>query len=248
MSNPAAALGQEVGKLFEASIVDRLRPDVEVRGHTIGPQRMKNGTDNVYQIDAVISNANGQPVMILDPKYIRYKKHNRDKGSWLCVAHYNLRKTYPTIRKTTAVLAGNWSRTSLALIESFGIEVITAGFQGMVDVLGDFGVEFDWDEKDRSTPTRALEAFNRIGEDGMANLAFALTDSIMDKVTSSVLDVLDTDAASVQSRVSAVEVLVKTDRHEMLLMQFDTVAETVSGLVDFMDERSDVSDLLERGQ
>ena len=246
MANPAAALGQEIGKLFEASIVERLRPEVEARSYTIGPQRMVNGTDNVYQIDAVISNADGQPVMILDPKYIRYKKHNRDKGSWLCVAHYNLRKTYPTIRKTTAVLAGNWSKTSLALIESFGIEVIVQGFATMVDILGDYGVEFDWAEKDRMTPTRSLHEFNTLSGDSKADLAHALTDAVMPRLTASVIDVLDGTGESVQSRVSEVEVLVKTDRHEMLLLQFGSVAETVSGLVDFMDERSDVSDLLDR--
>lgn len=50
MSNPAAALGQEIGKLFEAFIIERLRPPVEERSHTIEPQRMVNGTGNVYQI------------------------------------------------------------------------------------------------------------------------------------------------------------------------------------------------------
>ncbi|MXW42432.1 MAG: hypothetical protein F4119_03880 [Acidimicrobiia bacterium] len=248
MSNPAAALGQEVGKLFELSIVERLHPQVESRGYEIGPQRMVNGTDNVYQIDAVISDADGQPVMILDPKYIRYKKHNRDKGSWLCVAHYNLRKTYPTIRKTTAVLAGNWSKTSLALIESFGIEVIVQEFSNMVDILHSYKIEFDWAEKDRMTPTKALHAFNALSGDGKADLAHALTDVVMPRLTASVVAVLEDTDKSVQSRVSKVEVLVKTDRHEMLLLQFDSIAKTVSGLVDFMDESADVSELLKKRQ
>jgi len=245
MSNPASALGQEIGKLFEASIVERLRPEVEARGYTINPQRMVNGTDNIYQIDAVISNPAGQPVMILDPKYIRYKKHNRDKGSWLCVAHYNLRKTYPTIRKTTAVLAGNWSKTSLALIESFGIEVIVQDFSTMVDVLEGYGVEFDWAEKDRLTPTRSLQAFNSLSENGKANLAHALTDAVMPRLITSVVDILEDTEESVQSRISEVEVLMKTNRRETLLLRFGSVADTVSGLVVFMDERSDVSSLLE---
>ena len=245
MSNPAAALGQEIGKLFEASILDRLEPVVQSFGHKIGPQRMKNGTDNVYQIDAVISNAQDQPVIILDPKYIRYTKHNRDKASWLCVAHYNLRKTYPTIRKSTAVLAGNWSNNSLNLIKSFGVEVITTGFQGMVDTLRKYHIKFDWEEQDRSTPLRSLAAFNILSGSERSNLAYDLTESVMPTLTQSVVEVLSTDRASLRSRVSSVEVLVKTDRHEMLLLPFSTVADTVSGLVKFMDERSDVSDLLE---
>lgn len=146
------------------------------------------------------------------------------------------------------MLAGNWSTTSLALIKSFGIEVIVQGFSTMVDVLHCYGVEFNWAEQDRTTPTRSLRAFNSLSGDGKADLAHALTDTIMPRLTASVIDVLEGTDESVQSRVSEVEVLVKTDRHEMLLLQFGSVAETVSGLVDFMDERSDVSDLLERRQ
>ncbi len=246
MSNPAAALGQEVGKLFEVAILERLRPVVESMGYEIGPKRMVDGTGNRYQIDVVISSAAGQPVLLIDPKYIRYKKHNRDKGSWLCVAHYNLRKTYPTIRKTIAVLAGNWSKTSLDLIESFGIEVIVQEFSAMVDILGAFAVEFDWAEKDRTTPTESLAAFTSLSGEGKADLAGALVDSIIPKLTKSVVEVLTEPVESVESRVSKVEVLLKTDRQEMLLLQFGSVAETVSGLVAFMDERSDVSALLER--
>ncbi len=246
MANPAAALGQEIGKLFEDSIVSRLRPEVETMGHSIAPAQMKNGTDNIYQIDAVISNEHGQPVMILDPKYIRYKKHNRDKGSWLCVAHYNLRKSHPSIRKTTAVLAGNWSHTSIALIKSFGIEVITVEFQKMVDVLKGFGVQFDWDEKDRITPLRALANFHKLKEQQRKSLARDLTDEVIEIVTDSVVNVLATDMSTIKSRVSDVEVVVKTDQQEMLVMKFGNIADSVAGLIKFMEDRTDVRDLLHK--
>ena len=66
----------------------------------------------------------------------------------------------------------------------------------------------------------------------------------MPKLTSSVLDVIEGTSESVRSRVTQVEVLLKTDRQEMLLLKYGSVADTISGLVDFMDDRSDVSDLL----
>ena len=109
-TNAAAAFGEEIGKLFEDAIVKGLSDDVKARGCTIKPRKMKNGTGNVYQIDAVIFDKDSNPLIIIDPKYIRYAKHNRDKGSWLCVAHYNLRKTFPTIRKSISSLAGRWSK------------------------------------------------------------------------------------------------------------------------------------------
>ena len=77
----ASALGQEVGKAFEAGVLEAIRNEVETRGCSVRPARLRNGTDNVYQIDAVVFDSNRRPVIIIDPKYIRYTKHNRDKGS-----------------------------------------------------------------------------------------------------------------------------------------------------------------------
>ena len=88
VARATSALGQEVGKLFEQAVTESVREEVEARGHSIRPAKLKNGTGNVYQIDAVVFDANDDPVIIIDPKYIRYTKHNRDKGSWLCTAHY----------------------------------------------------------------------------------------------------------------------------------------------------------------
>jgi hypothetical protein len=118
VSNAASALGEAVGKLIEEAIVEGLREEVQRRNHTIRAAKLTNGSGNTYQIDAVVFDEEDNPVIIIDPKYIRYTKHNRDKGSWLCVAHYNLRKTYPTIRKSIAVLAGRWSAPSKSLIRS----------------------------------------------------------------------------------------------------------------------------------
>ncbi|MBI4332849.1 MAG: hypothetical protein HY673_16395 [Chloroflexi bacterium] len=106
VSNPAAALGEAVGKLIEKHITAAVASSVAAMGYTAGPKRLKNGSGNVYQIDCVVASEDGSPIVIVDPKYIRYKKHNRDKGSWLCVAHYNLRKSHPTIRKSVAILSG----------------------------------------------------------------------------------------------------------------------------------------------
>ena len=105
-ANPASALGEAAGKLFENAVIATLERVVGAYGYTVQPQRLVNGTGNSYQIDAVISDDEGRPVIIVDPKYIRYTKHNRDKASWLCTAHYNLRKTHPTLRKSIAVLGG----------------------------------------------------------------------------------------------------------------------------------------------
>lgn len=147
VSNPAAALGEAVGKLVEKTITSAVAAVTAPMGYKAGPERLINGSKNVYQIDCVVSSSSGTTVVIVDPKYIRYKKHNRDKGSWLCVAHYNLRKSHPTIRKSIAILSGRWSAPSIQMIKSFGVEVHELPFEQMVRTLSSRGVDFEWERR-----------------------------------------------------------------------------------------------------
>lgn len=245
VSNPASALGEAVGKLFESAVIEGLRDDVEARGYTIRPARLTNGTGNTYQIDAVIFDADENPVIIIDPKYIRYTKHNRDKGSWLCTAHYNLRKTYPTIRKSIAVLAGRWSEPSKALIRSFGVEILEVPFDGMVSVLGEYGVNFAWAEKDRDTPRSAWDHFSSLEDEIHVSIGSDLTAGIIVRLRTAVTQVLDADIDSLPTRISEVEVLLKTDRDEMVLLVFDSASTALQAMARLVSDRSDISDLLQ---
>ena len=244
VSNAASALGQGVGKLFEGAIRGGLEDVATERGHSIRPARLRNGTGNVYQIDAVVFDAADNPVIIIDPKYIRYTKHNRDKGSWLCVAHYNLRKTFPTIRKSIAVLSGRWSEPSKELIRSFGVATLEAPFAYMVSVLREYGVDFAWAERDRETPRTAWGRFAMLDDEAQAAIAAGLTEGIIEELRAAVAQVLDTDTATLPTRRSGVEVLLKTDRDEMLLQTFDSVAAALRAMTGLVSDRGDVSDLL----
>lgn len=245
VSNAASALGEAVGKLIETAIVEGLRAEVESRQHTIRPARLTNGSGNTYQIDAVIFDRDDNPVIIIDPKYIRYTKHNRDKGSWLCVAHYNLRKTYPTIRKSIAVLAGRWSAPSQALIRSFGVEILEVPFTDIVAALNSYGITFDWPERDRDTPRRAWETYERLNPSDRQAVARAITAGLLQQLRADVAQVLSTDLNQLPHRVSEVEILLKTDQDEMLLLRFDTAAAALAGLAQLTADRPDIGGLLQ---
>lgn len=132
VANPGSTLGEAIGMLVELEVNRLLRPIAEENGCvyiTAGPINprtgratkllLKDAAGNEFQIDAVIANKRRQPLVLIESKYIRYTKHNRDKGSWVCTAHYSLRRTFPTIRKSIAVLVGNWSAPSKAMMKSF---------------------------------------------------------------------------------------------------------------------------------
>ena len=240
MANDASALGEAIGKQFETAIVDGLKPTVARHGCTIKPARLRNGTGNVYQIDAVIFDADERPLALIDPKYIRYTKHNRDKGSWLCVAHYNLRKTHLSLRKSIAILAGRWSKPSIALIRSFGVEVFQLHFDTMVEVLRDYGVDFEWREGDRETPRLALERYRQLSEKERSALGKQLAGSVLPDVSEAVDTVLGLDVDSIPQRVTEVEVLLKTNLNEMKLISRPTIAEAIGELASLVQDRTNV--------
>ncbi len=245
MANPASALGEAIGHLFEEGVRECVREVVGARNHTIQPSRLKNGTANSYQIDAVVYDSSGKPIIIIDPKYIRYKKHNRDKVSWLCVAHYNLRKTHTTIRKSIAVLAGRWSEPSKALARSFGVEILEVPFEQMVEILGGYGIAFDWPEDNRGEiASESLQLFNSLGEEVRMEIARDLTRDIADDLRIAVSDVLDADISNLPARISGVEMLLKTNREELILHSFDSVAESLQYMLGLVSDRTDVTDLV----
>ena len=240
-TNAAAAFGEEIGKLFEDTILKGLSSDVKARGCTLEPRKMKNGTGNVYQIDAVVFDKDDNPLIIIDPKYIRYTKHNRDKGSWLCVAHYNLRKTFPTIRKSISILAGSWSRPSVALIKSFGVEVFEVPFPIFVTALARWGINYDWAEDDRLASTAAWELFCKLTNAQKVQIMDDITSGLMPPLRKQVIEVLDTDVSTIPQRVTQVEILLKTDRNEMLLSTFKSVPQAISHLAGLVADKPDIS-------
>ena len=155
IANPGSTLGEAVGATIEREVNRLLRPLAEENGAVFlsaGRPNLKTGkatklllrdtAGNEYHIDAVIANARMQPLVLIESKYIRYTKHNRDKGSWICTAHYSLRRTFPTVRKSIAVLAGSWSSSSKAMMQSFDVSLFEVGFVHIADTLSKHGVDF----------------------------------------------------------------------------------------------------------
>ena len=246
VARATAALGEAVGKVFEKAVLESIRDLVEARGHSISPAKLVNGTGNVYQIDVVVFNSDDEPVIIIDPKYIRYTKHNRDKGSWLCVAHYNLRKTHRKIRKSIAVLAGRWSAPSKELVRSFGVGIFEVPFDHMAATLRPYGVEFDWPENGGEAIAQpALATFAKLDESVKHEIGEKMVANIREGIRKEVLQVLATDLESVATRVTGVEMVLKTDLGEMLGSSFPSVTEAMKALTDLVSDSPDIRPFIE---
>lgn len=79
---------------MEEEIRDLVKEISEKYGFKIKPKKLADKTGIKFEIDLPIFKAN-QLVALIDVKYLRYKKHARDKGSWIVVAHNRLRATFP---------------------------------------------------------------------------------------------------------------------------------------------------------
>ena len=163
VANPGSALGEAIGASMENSFRNILAEIADSHGcHylTSGVRETKAGNKakklllfdiygTEYDLDGVIANEAMQPLILIESKYIRYKKHNRDKGSWVCHAHAAVRRRYRSVRSCVAILAGSWSKTSVAMMRSHDINIFLIPFDYICQLLAEVGVDLNWGVKEK---------------------------------------------------------------------------------------------------
>ncbi|ACK70266.1 hypothetical protein PCC7424_1834 [Gloeothece citriformis PCC 7424] len=251
ITNYGSAIGEAIGTILESEIHRVLRPLAENFNCTYvksGPQNKKGSntklilkdTDgNGYNIDSVIINHRFQPLVLIESKYIRYKKHNRDKASWICTAHPKLRETYPTIRKSLAILMGNWSLPSKKLLQSFEIELFEISFQDICQALLAHQINFNWAEKDRETARDSWQKFSLLSSREKDQLAEDLVASIKIDLENSIRQALTDANDEITQQVENVKIIIKTKKGERHIFEFKSLQEAVQ----FMESFDEVTDL-----
>ena len=239
IANPGAKLGQAIGERMEQAIDNRLRVLSEnLACHYIssgaqvdGGKRKQvhlydeNGTR--YQVDAVIADADLRPLVVLESKYIRYKKHNRDKGAWICSTSESVRRNYASIRKFVAVLAGNWSAPSLAMMTSRDIEIFVIGFDRICRLLRRRRIRFDWDEAARDEAIHAYMTYAELSSRQKNKIGEEMVRDVLPPLERTIESVLLPEKAS---RIEKSTVELYSDLGEIRRFHFDQVEEAVSFL------------------
>lgn len=249
VANPGSALGEAIGSSMEDALEALLNDVADKYGYhylTSGVRETKSGKKskkllmsdnfgNEYDIDGVLANQSMQPLIIFESKYIRYKKHNRDKGSWICNAHSAVRKRYHSIRSSIAILAGNWSGSSQAMMRSSDINLFLIPFDYICEVLSEFGIDFNWEEKDRDKAIRAWENFNKLDSEQKESIGIKMIDSIKDNLVTLIENILDD---TVEREVNKVLVELISNLGEVKVYEF----ESISDALDFL-QQDDLRDL-----
>jgi hypothetical protein len=240
IQNPGSALGEAIGAEMETALNVFLKDLVESHGYHLlsrSPVTNRNGTpkkllmhDNfgtAYNIDAVIANESMQPMILIESKYIRYKKHNRDKGSWVCTAHPAVRRRYNSIRTSIAVLAGNWSSTSLAMMRSFDINIFLVPFKRICDLLENHGISFDWAEKDRAAASEAWGKYLVLTDAQKSEIGAEMVNVVKDELKILVLKILDD---TIKREIDRVTIELHSNIGEVRAYEFPSVEGAVKFL------------------
>ncbi len=255
VSNPASALGEAVGKLIEYELEQTLAPICKDKGYLYdrgGPRKevrkgvnlsMVNASGNSYTLDGVIWTNDWEPIVLLESKYLRYKKHNRDKASSTCSSHYSLRKKYPTIRKSIVILSGNWSKPSKLFLESFGIELHEVPFEYICSVLSDYKIDFNWAEKDRNAAKVAWDKFQNLSDSQKTDIAENLITPIRKQLTKSIGITLQ-GMSNIAQHITEIEILLKTDLQEYYVKSFDTIKDSLIYLLSLQTDSPDIAKVL----
>src|SRR5579883_1358945 len=238
--NFGSTLGEAIGSLIEVEVNRLLMPIAQEYSCvyvTVGLPHPKSGkpqklllrdmAGNEYNIDAVIANARMQPLVLIESKYIRYVKHNRDKGSWICTAHYSLRRSFPTVRKSIAVLAGNWSSSSKAMLQSFDVTLFEVGFAHIREVLASYNIDIGWGEKERDRVMGAWHAWQSLNESQKDEIAHQLLAEIEPLLKQTLKETLD---GTIPREIQEVEITIETTLGESRRYIFSSLAEAITFL------------------
>lgn len=236
IQNPGSALGEAIGSQMEQALNAFLHDLCEEVGYHFisasvieGKKKLlmydKFGT--AFNIDSVIANESMQPIILIESKYIRYKKYNRDKGSWVCTAHPAIRRRYQSIRSSIAVLAGNWSSSSLAMMRSFDINIFLIPFERICDFLAQYDIVFKWGEKDRVTAQDAWQKYTQLKNAQQTAIGQEMVALIQGDLQALILRILD-DA--VQREIEKVTIELHSNLGEVKIHEFESVLEAIEFL------------------
>ncbi len=241
LKNHASALGEAIGDSMEKALESLLIDIADKCGYyylTSGVKKTRSGKNpkklliadnfgNLYNIDGVLANQTMQPLIIFESKYIRYKKNNRDKAIWICNAHSAIRRRFHSIIESIAILAGNWSGSSLAMMRSNDINLFLIPFDRICDILNEFDIDFNWEEADDEKDTRAWEKFNDLNSKKKQSIGIKMIDSIKDNLEILIDNILDD---SKEREINKVLVELISNLGGVKVYEFESVNEALGFL------------------
>ena len=256
VTNGGSAIGEAIGAHMEASVQKVIKEFVANyglrfisdlgKGQKPGSRKkltLPDGKGNSFSIDGLVMDAKGHPLVLLESKYIRYTKHNKDKGSWICNVHSALRGNFKSIKSSIAVLAGNWSAPSLEMLTKSKVQVFLIQFDTICTLLDEYGIDFRWKENDAESAQLAWEIYDALSEEQKTEIGERMVDQIKPSLCKYLKSVFENQQARKLTRLL---VEFETNLGERLIHSFTSAEDAIQYLDVFdlekeFDESSFVS-------
>ena len=257
VSNGGSAIGEAIGQYMEAVVQEYIGDFLNpypcqfvtkigrnpITGRELKKLLLSDSYGTPYQIDGVITTESMQPLVLIESKYIRYKKHNRDKGSWICQAHTAIRQRFKSIRGSVAILAGSWSKASLLMISNSDVNYFVIPLEFITQLFAEKGVDIAWEESERDRALAAWYRYEALPESEKLDIAHKMVDSIKAPLFETLAALLD-DTKPREVRRIVIE--IKTSRGEVQRIPFESREEAIDflknlDLDDLFDESTFIS-------
>jgi hypothetical protein len=218
---PGHRLGQIIGETLELAVGPVLADFAGKHGIYLdkhGPRPARSGkkvtwTDalnNKHDLDFVLERGGtdhkiGRPVAFIETAWRRYTKHSRNKAQEIqgavlpLVAAHSRTKPFAGV-----VLAGVFTKGSLAQLESNGFGVLYAPYETIVAVFAQFGMDVDYDE---DTPDEYLSTQTRVYDELDEAKRAALGQALRVAVKSEVDEFIAKLSAAILRKISTISVL-----------------------------------------
>ncbi len=241
VSNGGSAIGEAIGQYMETVVQEYIRNFLnpypcqfitEIGRNPVTGRESKRllladsyGTE--YQIDGVIATERMQPLVLIESKYIRYKKHNRDKGSWICQAHTAVRKRFKSIRGSIAILAGSWSKTSLLMISNSDVNYFVIPLDFIIQLFTEKGIDIAWDESERDKALAAWYRYEALPESEKMDIAYKMVESIKTPLFETLTALLDDTKPR---EIKKIVIEIKTSKGEVQRISFSSRKQAIDFL------------------
>lgn len=249
--SPSHRLGELIGDFFEASIINYLKPIVTDKGYYLDFRHPRPARNNKREVIGIDSNGNkhkldivveeggseqqfGRYKAFIEMAWRRYTKHSKNKVQEISGAIIPLVNTNEKeIPFYAAVLAGEFTQSSIVQLNSQGFFVIYINYENLCELFDDIGISIRWEEStsesELATMVTSLEAilgdphkynvlqrkFNRMFAAPLKELSTALCKSLDTKITEIIVVPIHGSAYIPSSVIDAVDYIMNYDENSL---------------------------------
>lgn len=180
---------------------------------------------NQYPVGGCIANHRFAPLILLESRFSM--SGDGEFVTRVCCAHEAIRQRYQSVRASIAIMAGNWSKSSITTMESHNFVIFFIPFNAICDALAEFDIDIRWSENEREKVSAAWGKYNQLTIQEQIQLGQLIVQPVIERLSSQVTQILDDP---IVRTVDKVVIELVSNLGEVKLFEFTSVEEALEFL------------------